>query len=359
MIFVIRTPVLGENWANISDPVERRRAQNRIAQRGYRKRLRRGDENPTSQNSTQTEATAKSAAGGLSSPLDSKYCQPGAPQQQPAVGPQSSGQWPSQPYAHPHHHIQQQDPPQLPSDLHSYTSQLDQVGLTGSPWAQSLDEDTHQIFNLKTMGPGSDSLSTSPKNQAHPFQTSIDTDLLCSTPAPPLLHTPRGTPDSTGSSTTRGPDGAHGHTALHRAALYGHESVLAVLLQAGADPALPDSTGFTPLHLAAQQGHAGIVRLLLSSSPSRDLISWVTRKGETALHIAVQAQQPGVVRVLIEHSARAVNDQDWWGRTALHMACESNQQELVEMLVHAGAQLDIPDFEGQTRGCDGCIGAVL
>lgn len=187
----------------------------------------------------------------------------------------------------------------------------------------------------------------------------MDTDLLCSTPAPPLLHTPRGTPESTGSSTTRGPDGAHGHTALHRAALYGHESVLAVLLQAGADPALPDSTGFTPLHLAAQQGHAGVVRLLLSSSPPRDLISWVTRKGETALHIAVQAQQPGVVRVLIEHSARAVNDQDWWGRTALHMACESNQQELVEMLVYAGAQLDIPDFEGQTRVYDACIGAVL
>lgn len=79
------------------------------------------------------------------------------------------------------------------------------------------------------------------------------------------------------------------------------------------------------------------MRLLLSSSPPRDLISWVTRTGETALHIAVQAQQPGVVRVLIEHSVRAVNGEDWWGRTALHMACESNQQEFVEMLVQAGA----------------------
>ncbi|KAE8422656.1 hypothetical protein BDV36DRAFT_244949 [Aspergillus pseudocaelatus] len=29
--------VVGENWANIDDRVERRRAQNRIAQRGYRK----------------------------------------------------------------------------------------------------------------------------------------------------------------------------------------------------------------------------------------------------------------------------------------------------------------------------------
>ena len=37
MCNVNSAPVLGENWANISDPVERRRAQNRIAQRGYRK----------------------------------------------------------------------------------------------------------------------------------------------------------------------------------------------------------------------------------------------------------------------------------------------------------------------------------
>ncbi|CAG8881674.1 unnamed protein product [Penicillium nalgiovense] len=278
LCIMITTPVLGENWANISDPVERRRAQNRIAQRGYRKSaVTQGDENPTSQNSTQTEATAKSAAGGLSSPLDSKYCQPGAPQQQPAVGPQSSGQWPSQPYAHPHHHIQQQDPPQLPSDLHSYTSQLDQVGLTGSPWAQSLDEDTHQIFNLKTMGPGSDSLSTSPKNQAHPFQTSIDTDLLCSTPAPPLLHT-RAEPQIAPAAPLQEDLMEHMDTQHYIAQHYTATS----------------PTGFTPLHLAAQQGHAGIVRLLLSSSPSRDLISWVTRKGETALHIAVQAQQPGL-----------------------------------------------------------------
>lgn len=188
--------------------------------------------------------------------------------------------------------------------------------------------------------------------------SSTEADLLCSSPAPPLLHTPRETPESS-SSAPRGPNAAHGHTALHRAALYGHESVLAVLLQAGADPTLPDSTGFTPLHLAAQQGHAGVVQLLLASSPPRDLISWVTRSGETALHLAVQARQPAVVRVLIEHSACAVNDQDLWGRTALHMACESNQQELVEMLVHAGAQLDIPDFEGQTRVFTACIGAGL
>lgn len=167
------------------------------------------------------------------------------------------------------------------------------------------------------------------------------------------------TPESS-NSAPRGTEAAHGHIALHRAALYGNESVLAVLLQAGADPTLSDSAGLTPLYLAAQHGHAGVVQLLLASgSRPHDRVSQVTHTGETVLHLAVQAQQPVVVRILLEHSACAVNNQDWWGRTPLHLACESNQQELVEMLVHAGAQLDIRDFEGQAVLHSACMGADL
>ncbi|KAJ5214973.1 hypothetical protein N7468_010652 [Penicillium chermesinum] len=173
-----------------------------------------------------------------------------------------------------------------------------------------------------------------------------------------MIPTPRMTPESNGSSP-RSFD-SHGHTALHRAALYGHESVLAVLLQAGADHTLPDSTGLTPLHLATKQGHISVVNLLLTSDPQPwNIVSQVTHTGESALHLAVQAKQPAVLRVLLEHSGRVVNAQDWLGRTALHMACESNQQELVEMLVQAGAQLDIRDFEGQPLLHSACMGARL
>ncbi|KAJ5674933.1 uncharacterized protein N7477_004867 [Penicillium maclennaniae] len=342
-------PVLGENWASISDPVERRRAQNRIAQRGYRKRLRKEEESlaQNSQKSSRAKTTIEPAARTPPSPSDSRLPQNQAPQQAAASTTQpASKQRQSESYPYPNPHQQQQTPPSLPYDLHPYTSQLDCVALTGRPWTPSLEEGLDPaIFDIKT--PVSDLVhSNYHKLPSQCFHSSTKTAQFYSPPAPPLLP--------------RGIEAAHGHTALHRAAIYGNESVLAVLLQAGADPTLSDSAGLTPLHLAAYQGHTGIVQLLLASGPQpHDIVSQPTRTGETALHLAVQAHQPVMVRILLEHSTSSVNKQDWWGRTALHMACESNQYELVEMLVHAGAQLDIRDFEGQTLLHSACMGAGL
>ena len=190
------------------------------------------------------------------------------------------------------------------------------------------------------------------------YHSSAETGILGHGSTPPISSAARLTPPGS-TSPPRSTD-AHGHTALHRAALHGHKSVLAVLLQAGADPTLPDSSGLTPLHLATQQGHTQEVQLLLSSGSSQpwEVIRQVTHTGETALHLAVLAGQPAVLRILLEHSTRAVNFQDWLGRTALHMACESNQSKCVEMLVQAGAQLDIRDFEGQSLLHSICMGGV-
>ncbi|KAJ6134378.1 hypothetical protein N7523_000700 [Penicillium sp. IBT 18751x] len=355
-------PVLGENWASISDPVERRRAQNRIAQRGYRKRLRKEEESlaQNSQKSSRAKTTVETAARTPPSPSDSRLPQNQASQQAAVSATQpASKQRQSEPYPYPNPHQQQQTPPSLPYDLHPYTSQLDCVALTGRPWTPSLEEGLDSaIFDVKT--PVSNLVPSSyHKLPSQCVHSSTKTAQFYSPPAPPLLPSPLGTPESS-SIAPRGIEAAHGHTALHRAALYGNESVLAVLLQAGADPTLSDSTGLTPLHLAAYQGHTGIVQLLLASgSQPHDIVSQATRTGETALHLAVQAHQPVMVRILLEHSTSSVNKQDWWGRTALHMACESNQYELVEMLVHAGAQLDIRDFEGQTLLHSACMGAGL
>ncbi|KAJ6023713.1 hypothetical protein N7540_004510 [Penicillium herquei] len=359
---MITAPVLGENWANISDPVERRRAQNRIAQRGYRKRLRKMEEEAAQnkQNNNRTKTSVEPINRLPPSPPEAKLPQPQITKQEqlPAITTPPPSRPSSQPYALPHPH--QSQTPRLP-DLHQYTPHLDHVTYTGRPWTpSSMEEEANQpIFHMKT--PRSDPAYSTSHKLPQPFHPSTEAGLLCSPPVPPVpapLPTPRVSPET--SDLPRSGDTSHGHTALHRAALYGHESVLTVLLQAGADPTLPDSTGLTPLHLAAQQGHARVVQLLLSHGPQhQDMVSQATSTGETSLHLAVQAQQPAVARVLIEHSARAVNDQDWWGRTALHMACESNQQELVEMLVHAGAQLDIRDFEGQTLLHSACMAPGL
>ncbi|OJJ94681.1 hypothetical protein ASPACDRAFT_1883919 [Aspergillus aculeatus ATCC 16872] len=316
--------VVGENWANIHDPVERRRAQNRIAQRGYRRRLRKGEE----------RNTAQASAATLPSPPQQQHDQVLPP-------PPLSLPPPLQSYSlHP------PTPPTLPSDVSPYTSPADPLMFTGEPWDPPL--------SLDVLFPDPVAYSAYPSPLALPLP-----DLLHE-PTPGLTPEPTSSGSPTLTSTTEGRSGpAHGHTALHRAALHGHESVLAVLLRAGGDPSLPDSAGWTPLHLAARQGHTRVVQLLLTSDVHhRGAVNRTTRRGETAFHLAVQARQHAVVRVLLEHPASyySVNAQDCWGRTPLHLACESNQQELVEMLILAGAQLDIRDFEDQTPLHSACLG---
>ncbi|CAK5275500.1 unnamed protein product [Mycena citricolor] len=55
----------------------------------------------------------------------------------------------------------------------------------------------------------------------------------------------------------------HGRTALHTAALKGHEELARMLCDFGADVDLSDNKGNTPLHYASSWGHIAIVQLLV------------------------------------------------------------------------------------------------
>ena len=53
-------------------------------------------------------------------------------------------------------------------------------------------------------------------------------------------------------------------TPLHKAAYAGHDSVVRVLLAAGADARARDSEGNTPADLARRQGHRAVEGLLVT-----------------------------------------------------------------------------------------------
>lgn len=61
---------------------------------------------------------------------------------------------------------------------------------------------------------------------------------------------------------------ASGYSALHHAALNGHQDIVELLLTHEASTNILDVKGSSPLHLAAWAGNVDIVRLLLCHGPS-------------------------------------------------------------------------------------------
>ena len=94
---------------------------------------------------------------------------------------------------------------------------------------------------------------------------------------------------------------AAGHTALHAAASWGHEAVLAWLLaQAGHDgPAAVDCDGDSPLHVCES---APCATLLLEAAaraaPPVDALAALNGAGETAYAVALRERRDAVAAVL-------------------------------------------------------------
>lgn len=89
-----------------------------------------------------------------------------------------------------------------------------------------------------------------------------------------------------------------GATALHYAAVEGHEKVVNVLLSRGADRQSKDNRGMAPLILAALKGHLGVVRVLLRHMGGQGL-NETGMHGLTALHIAAVNAHEDVLKCLL------------------------------------------------------------
>ncbi|GMH34953.1 hypothetical protein BSKO_02814 [Bryopsis sp. KO-2023] len=122
-------------------------------------------------------------------------------------------------------------------------------------------------------------------------------------------------------------------TPLHRAAGFGHLSIVGTLLSAGAVVDKKCNIGGTPLHVASLSGHPTVVKALLHAGAYVDA---QTNQGETALHVASMCGHLDTARELINHDARKdICDDN--GRTAAEVisACNGNnarKKELEDLL---------------------------
>jgi ankyrin repeat protein len=127
---------------------------------------------------------------------------------------------------------------------------------------------------------------------------------------------------------------AEGATAFMRAARGGDAIVMRILLESGADPALPQTNGNTPLLLAAsvaadrggdnpQRGGDidALAALEICLAQGLD-INAVNTAGDTALHSALGS--PRIIRFLAERGAR-LDAKDKRGRTPLEAALNARE----------------------------------
>ena len=103
-----------------------------------------------------------------------------------------------------------------------------------------------------------------------------------------------------------------GETALLLASGNGHDSVVKLLLRAGADTNLTDKHGNTPLISASGRGHVDVVRRLLAAGASTDIVAHVS------------------------------------GKTALMCASDNGHLEVVHFLVGAGTDMDLKSKKQNT-----------
>jgi ankyrin repeat protein len=128
----------------------------------------------------------------------------------------------------------------------------------------------------------------------------------------------------------------NGATPLAAASRGGHLGILRLLLQRGADPNLSEKGGITPLLEAAIARKTEAVKLLATQGSN---VRTVTENGYTALMECAKAGDLEAVKILVEKGSDLEARFPRESMSALHYAAFTEHTETMEYLVTAGAKL--------------------
>jgi hypothetical protein len=133
-------------------------------------------------------------------------------------------------------------------------------------------------------------------------------------------------------------------TALHEAARFGHDGIVQLLLDNGADAKAAIVSGHTAFHLAAYCGHARVVTLLLAAGA--DVHQGVPGNNTTALHMAAAGGHMEVAGLLLSAGANVAARDLAAGFTPLHAAAVYGHAAVVAKLIVAGADVHAVTYDG-------------
>ena len=137
-----------------------------------------------------------------------------------------------------------------------------------------------------------------------------------------------------------------GLTPLLIACFHGHDDIVRILLNAGADARQTSCTIASAIEIACSNGRLPIVEILLNHD--NGLLEIEEIGGYTSLLAAICNQQFEVVRFLLDRGANALaTDAD--GRTTLLLACQARAYlDIVRRFLAAGVPLEARDEYQQT-----------
>ncbi|XP_049314109.1 E3 ubiquitin-protein ligase mind-bomb isoform X1 [Bactrocera dorsalis] len=143
---------------------------------------------------------------------------------------------------------------------------------------------------------------------------------------------------------------SEGDTPLHDAISKEHDEMLSLLLDYGADIKLTNNNGFNALHHAALKGNPSAMKILLTKT--KTVRPWIVEEkkddGYTALHLAALNNHVEIAELLVHMGKANMDRQNVNLQTALHLAVERQHVQIVKLLVQEGANLNIPDKDGDT-----------
>jgi hypothetical protein len=133
---------------------------------------------------------------------------------------------------------------------------------------------------------------------------------------------------------------------LSAAASRGDVTALRGLLDEGAEVEAGDNAGWTSIIHAARGGHNEVVQLLLQHGANPNVVE-NGNQNMTPLHWAATSNNIDGVRMLLENGAD-VNRSTTNGYTALMLAANNASPQLVQLLLNYKPNLDLRNDEGQT-----------
>ena len=131
--------------------------------------------------------------------------------------------------------------------------------------------------------------------------------------------------------------------SIHDAAKTGDVAAITAALEAGADINAEDR-GATPLYFAVRRGHLAVARLLLERGAE---INVGSNYWGDVLTIATGKQRVDLMTLLLAHGANP--NSTFHGESVLHVAVKFGCLACVKLLVEAGADVNAPTYDFDTR----------